>query len=266
MKKIGLIGCGNIAAAIVGGAVSAGCLKPEQITCFDIDSAKAAAFARDGMTVAASAGALAREADVLFLTVKPQVFPAVIGEIRESVNRGALIVTPAAGIKIAKGRELFGFDCRVIRVMPNTPLMYAAGATAMVRGAGVEREEFSFIQRIFSSCGVVAVVEEEMIDIVTGISGSSPAFFMRFAREIILEGVRQGMNRDEAERLVVQTMAGTAKMMNESPNTVEELIQAVASPNGTTEAGLKTMDRLNFDRACAEMTAAAIARSRELSK
>lgn len=266
MKQIGFIGCGNIAAAIVGGAVASGCLQPEQIVCYDIDSDKAAAFAKDGMTVSASAAAIAKKADILFLTVKPQVFPDVIQTVRESVGRNTLIVTPAAGIRIARVRELFGFDCRVIRVMPNTPLMYAAGATAMVRGEGVDDVEFDFVRSIFSSCGVTAVVEEKMIDIVTGISGSSPAFFMRFAREIILEGIRQGMGRAEAEQLVIQTMAGTAKMMRESSNTVEELIQAVASPNGTTEAGLKTMDRLEFDRISAKVAAAAIERSRELSK
>lgn len=266
MDKIGFIGCGNIAKAILKGAVSSGVICGEDVVCFDIDASKTIPFTDLGAKAAASPKELAENLKCLFLTVKPQILPTVLEELKPHISDETFIISPVAGVKIDKINTLLGGNKKIIRVMPNTPLMYSAGATALSRGAGVSDEEFAFAKKIFSSCGVTACVSEDQIDTVTGISGSSPAFFMRFAREIISAGVNEGMERSEAEKLVLQTMFGTAKMAMESDNTIDELIKAVASPGGTTEAGLKTMDRLDFDRSTAEVTAAAIKRSRELSK
>ena len=171
-----------------------------------------------------------------------------------------------AGVKINKINKSLGGNKKIIRVMPNTPLTYSAGATAISVGEGVSQEQKDFCEKIFASSGVTAILPEEQIDAVTGISGSSPAFFMRFAREIIKEGVNQGMNRDDAEKLVLGTMFGTAKMMLESDLNADELIKAVASPGGTTEAGLKTMDEQNFDSLVSKIISAAVNRSKELSE
>ena len=266
MKKIGFIGVGNIAGAIISGALAGGVLSAEKFVLYDIDNAKLYSFAQKGMTVAKSIKDLAEAVEVLFLTVKPQILMSVLEQLKPYLKDDTLILSPVAGVKIQKINKALGGDKKIIRVMPNTPLMYSAGATAIAVGERVTDAERDFCEKVFLSSGVTAILPEEQIDAVTGISGSSPAFFMRFAREIINEGINQGMLRADAEKLVLGTMLGTAKMMLESDRTADELIKAVASPGGTTEAGLKTMDAENFDGLVSKIISAAINRSKELSK
>jgi len=266
MKKIGFIGVGNIANAIINGSLSAGALKAEDLILFDTMQNKLADFVLKGATAAESIKELAEKSDILFLTVKPQVVMSVLDEIKPYISGNTLIISPVAGVKIQKINTALGGNKKIIRVMPNTPLMYSAGATAIAAGAGVSDEEKVFCEKIFAASGVTATLPEEQIDAVTGISGSSPAFFMRFAREIINEGVLQGVDSNTAQKLVIGTMLGTAKMMLESDRSIDELIKAVASPGGTTEAGLKTMDSLDFDSSVAKTISAAVNRSKELSK
>lgn len=264
MKRTGFIGVGNIANAIISGALSGGVLKAQDIILYDIDLAKLSPFAQKGIAVAESIEALAEKADVLFLTVKPQILMSVLEELKLYLKSDALIISPVAGVKIEKINIALGGNKKIIRVMPNTPLMYSAGATAIALGDGVSEEDKVFCEKIFASSGVTAILPEVQIDVVTGISGSSPAFFMRFAREIINEGVNRGMCREDAEKLVLGTMLGTAKMMLQSESTADELIKAVASPGGTTEAGLKTMDLEDFDFLVSKIISSAINRSEEL--
>ena len=266
MKKTGFIGVGNIANAIISGALSGGVLKAQDIILYDIDPSKLSPFTKKGIEAAKSIKALADVAEVLFLTVKPQILRLVLEELKPYLRETTLIISPVAGVKTEKINAALGGNKKIIRVMPNTPLMYSAGATAIAVGKDVTDEEKDFCEKIFASSGVTVFLPEEQIDAVTGISGSSPAFFMRFAREIINEGVNQGMCRADAEKLVLGTMLGTAKMMLQSDRTADELIKAVASPGGTTEAGLKTMDTENFDNLISKVISAAVTRSKELSK
>ena len=266
MKKIGFIGVGNIANAIINGAVKGGIFGEKDLVLYDPDPQKLNEFVLKGAFAAEGLTELAKLADVLFLTVKPQILMSVLGELNGCIKQNTLIISPVAGVKIEKINTALGGGKKIIRVMPNTPLMYSAGATAIATGNGIESDDLAFCEKIFSSSGVTAVLPEEQIDAVTGVSGSSPAFFMRFAREIINGGVAQGLSKENAEKLVLGTMLGTAKMMLESDRTADELIKAVASPGGTTEAGLKTMDSLDFDNAVSKIISAAIKRSEELSK
>lgn len=266
MKKIGFIGIGNIANAIIKGSLSAGIIRPQNLVVYDIDSDKLSGFVSLGAVSAVSPKELAEESDVLFLTVKPQIVMSVLEDIKPCVSDNTLIISPVAGVKIEKINTALGGNKKIIRVMPNTPLMYSAGATAIAAGQGVNDEEKAFCEKIFASSGVTATLTEEQIDAVTGISGSSPAFFMRFAREIINEGILQGVDSNTAQKLVLGTMLGTAKMALESELSLNELIKAVASPGGTTEAGLKTMDSLDFDSSVSKTISAAVNRSKELSK
>lgn len=266
MKKTGFIGVGNIANAIIKGSLSAGVLNAKDLVIYDIDQSKLADFVTMGAIAVTSLEDLVKKSEVLFLTVKPQILPSVLEEIKPFVSDNTLIISPVAGVKIEKINNLLGGNKKIIRVMPNTPLMYSAGATAIASGLGVSDVEKAFCEKIFASSGVTAILPEEQIDAVTGISGSSPAFFMRFAREIIEEGIAQGVDPETAQRLVLGTMLGTAKMAMESDKTLDLLIKAVASPGGTTEAGLKTMDALNFDESVSKTISAAVERSKELSK
>lgn len=266
MGKIGFIGLGNIANAIIKGSSSAGIITPEDLVVFDIEKGKIKELVSLGATEAENLKDLAGLVDVLFLTVKPQIVFSVLEELKPHLSSEVLIISPVAGVKMEKINLALGGNKKIIRVMPNTPLMYSAGATAISVGEGVEQKQIELVEKIFGASGVTAILPEEQIDAVTGISGSSPAFFMRFAREIINEGVAQGLTKENAEKLVLGTMLGTAKMMLQSDRTADELIKAVASPGGTTEAGLKTMDSLDFDASVSKIISAAVNRSKELSK
>lgn len=266
MKKTGFIGIGNIANAIISGAFAGQVLTPEDLILYDIEPSKLSPFAKMGAEIAKDITEVAKNSEVLLLTVKPQILESVLEQIKPHLNPNALIISPVAGVKIEKINSALGKNKKIIRVMPNTPLMYSAGATAIAVGDGVSEKEKDFCEKLFAASGVTVFLPEEQIDVVTGISGSSPAFFMRFAREIINEGVNQGMSREDAEKLVLGTMLGTAKMMQLSDRTADELIKAVASPGGTTEAGLKTMDKLDFDTSVSQIISAAVNRSKELSE
>lgn len=264
MQKIGFIGGGNIATAIISGCCKSGILNAGDITVFDIDTKKLTPFINLGCLAARGINDLAESCETIFLTVKPQVLEPVLKELKDFVNDKTLIISPVAGAKIEKISTLLGGTQKIIRVMPNTPLMYGAGATAITAGASVTAKELDFAEKTFSSLGVTAKVDEALMDTVTAISGSSPAFFMRFAREIINEGVRQGLDAKTAKDLVLATMAGSAKMAMQSQNSLDELISAVASPGGTTEAGLNKMSELDFDLTTAKIIKAAADRSKEL--
>ena len=266
MQKIGFLGCGNIAKAIFSGAIKSKSIKASQVICFDTMADKLKEFEGFGASAACSAKELSQKVDILFLTIKPQVLPQVLEDIKESINKKALIVSPVAGVKIKKIINLLGYNARIIRVMPNTPLMYSCGATAMSKGDDVTDDEFNFVKSLFESSGATEMVEEKCLDTVTGVSGSSPAFFMSFLKSIIEVGVENGLDPETSKKLVTATMMGTAKMVNESEQSIDELIKAVASPNGTTEAGLNKMSELDFYKATKSVVDAAIKRSVELSK
>lgn len=264
MQKVGFIGAGNIATAIINGCINGGVLNAGDITVMDIDQSKLTPFKNLGCGTVTTTLELAKNCDTLFLTVKPQILDTVLTELKENIKDTTLIISPVAGAKIVKINAFLGGNKKIIRVMPNTPLMYGAGATAITAGEKVTKDELAFAVKIFSSLGTAAVVDENQMDTVTAVSGSSPAFFMRFAKEIINEAVCQGMDEATAKKLVLSTMAGSAKMAMLSEKSLDELISAVASPGGTTEAGLNKMTAENFDTITAGVIKAAADRSREL--
>lgn len=261
--RFGFIGVGNIAHAIVKGMLSADYIKPDCISLYDVSPEKTQGLVPEA-DICASAAALTKSCKYVFLTVKPQIYPAVLEEIRSAVTAETCLVTVAAGRTIDWVKKQVGFDCKVIRVMPNTPLMVGCGASALVHVSPVTDAEFEMVKGCFSSCGVACTVEEKDMDTVTAVSGSSPAFIFRFAEDLIKTAVAHGLSRSDAQRLVSGTLLGSARMILESGRSVEELIRMVTSPNGTTEAGLKAMDESEFDRAVERAVEAAERRSIEL--
>ena len=264
-KKIGFIGCGNIASAIIGGACGMGYINYDNLYLFDTDSSKTDAFVKKGANLCASAAQLVSRCDFVFLTIKPQIYDIVLPEIAEA-SRNACIISVAAGITVDYVKKLLGYDARVIRVMPNTPLMYGGGATALVHTAPVTDEDYSFVRQIFSLSGVCVDLDESQINTVTAISGSAPAYVLRFAKNLIGFAVSSGMNESDAKKLVLGTLAGTALMSEESEEDIDKLIRNVTSPNGTTYAGLCSMDETGFDDSLIQCLEATKNRAEELTK
>lgn len=263
--KIGFIGCGNIANAIIGGSVKSGYIKSEDLYVFDTDPAKIEYFRALGAAASDSAAELTSLCDYVFLTVKPQIYDIVLEQIRDAA-KDVCFVAVAAGITIGHIKSVLGFDAPVIRVMPNTPLMYGQGASALVKTLPVTDEQYDYIKGFFSCCGVAVDVNESEINTVTAISGSAPAYAMRFAKGLIDFAVEQGMSEENAKALVLQTMSGSALMVKSSDKDIETLIRNVTSPNGTTEAGLRSMDATGFDASLKASLEATLKRAEELTK
>jgi len=266
LNTVGFIGSGNIASAIISGAVKSGYIMPSKIYIYDLDVSKCENLSIYGVNVCETTKDLVENCQFIFLTVKPQIYDVVLNEIKPFVTAQKCLVDVGAGVTIKFVKNTIGFNCKVIRVMPNTPLMYSTGATALVKELPVTNEEFDFIKGFFDANGITCIVKEDLIDTITGVSGSSPAFVFRFAREMIRAGVDNSMSEDDAKRMVLQTILGSVKMMQQSELSLDELIKMVASPNGTTEAGLKSMDKTNFDGAVYNAVDAAVKRSHELKR
>lgn len=264
-KKIGLIGAGNIAYAIVCGIVKSGYITPEQIMLFDTRAESYEKFLPLGVRVAESAEELVAFCDVLFLTVKPQVCPTVMQQISALVRSQQCLVSVCAGIPISFYREILGADAKIIRVMPNTPLLIGEGASALVFQPPVTQEEFDFVRGIFAASGTTRVVEESLISAVTAVSGSGPAYFFRMA-EVVCDWAReQGMSEETALDLFCHTMIGAAGMMLRREQTPAKLREAVTSPNGTTQAALEAFDASGWDDGLRNGLGACLRRSEELS-
>ena len=265
-NSVGFIGSGNIASAIIAGAIKSGYIMPNKIYIYDLDVAKSEKLSIYGINVCETTKQLLDNCQFVFLTVKPQVYGAVLNEIKPFITAEKCLVDVGAGVTIKFVKDTIGFDCKVIRVMPNTPLMYSMGATALVKELPVSDDDFEFIKGFFDANGITCVVKEDLIDAITGVSGSSPAFVFRFAREMIRAAVDNSMPADDAKKMVLQTILGSVIMMQQSELSLDELIKMVASPNGTTEAGLKSMDETNFDGAVYNAVDSAVKRSHELKR
>ncbi len=263
--KVGFIGTGNIASAIFSGITASGYIKSENVYVFDTDTVKSSAFVDKGATALFSCVELVKLCDYVFLTVKPQVYSLVLSEVK-TVAEGTCFIDVAAGISISHVKELLGFDAAIVRAMPNTPLMCGLGSTALVKVDPVSDVQFDFVRGCFESSGVTIVVDESKINVITAISGSAPAYVMKLASNIIEFGVKSGLSSDDAKKLVLQVFAGSAKLAKDSSDDLEQLIKNVTSPNGTTEAGLKSLASNNFDDTVSACLEATVKRAEELAK
>lgn len=263
--KIGFIGTGNIATAIYNGITSSGYITYNKIMVFDTDSDKSVYFTKQGSALAKSATDLVSCCEYVFLTVKPQIYPIVLNEIKDFCS-DVCLVDVAAGISIGYIKDILGFNAPIVRVMPNTPISVGMGSTALVKEAPVTDEQFNYIKGCFDSCGITAVVDEDKINTVIAVSGSSPAYIMRLAKIISEYGAKHGLSLEDSKNLAVQTFEGCAKMINNSDEDIEKLISNVTSPNGTTFEGLKSLDSDSFDDIVCKCLDATVRRAEELSK
>lgn len=264
--RIGFIGGGTMAGAIIGGIVGKKTYPGERISVFDIHGEKREALRRSmGIRTAASAPELVGDCDIVFLAVKPQSFPAMLEEIRPAVGGDKTLVSIAAGISTASIAKALSCGCPVIRAMPNTPLTIGRGATAICRTPNVPDEVFGLVCRLFSSCGTVTELEESRMNAVISVSGSSPAYIYLFAKAVLESAERQGIGPETALPLICQTLEGSAGMLR-TGKAPDELIRAVSSRGGTTVAALDVLRRNRFEESIGEAMAACTARAEELGK
>jgi len=268
MAKIGFIGAGNMAEAIVKGIIDAKVYKAQDIIISDIRSERLAWLCNEyKVTSVAGNSELAKVVDILVLSVKPQNMAQVLDEIKDSVNKNLLIVSIAAGITTERIQKVLG-RFPIVRVMPNTPALIGQGAAA-IYATEKAKDKVREVERIFSAVGlVVAVDDEKLLDVVTAVSGSGPAYFFLLMEEMIKTAVKLGLEKQVAEKLVLQTAKGAgllaveAMKKNQSPETLRK---NVTSPGGTTEAALKIFSKYDFEKMVLEALKSAVERSRQLS-
>lgn len=263
-QKIGFIGAGQMAQALAKGFVRAGLVGADQLVAFDPVKASADRFAAEvgGARLAASNLALAEAADVLILATKPQSFGEVAGELAGKLDSEKLVVSILAGVPLARlASELK--VARIVRVMPNTPALVGQGASAFARGAAATAEDGKLVSQLLSAVGLAFEVDEKLLDAVTGLSGSGPAYAYLLIEALSDGGVRMGLPRPLATSLAAQTLRGAAEMvlLGDHPGVLKD---RVTSPGGTTIAGLQALEDRGVRGALIAAVEAATRRSKEL--
>lgn len=263
--KIAFLGAGKMATAITYGLINNGVMSAADIVATDPSDAARANYTKlTGVPCQTDNPAAVAFADAILLAVKPQSVPDVLPPLREALG-GKLLISIAAGIAIRTLQFLVATD-RIVRVMPNTPVMVGLGASAYAKTPAVSRADAAFVEKILGSVGIVVELPESQLDAVTGLSGSGPAYVFEFIQAMILGGVESGLDQDTATRLALQTLRGAAEMLHRKFGTPDELRDAVTSPGGTTAAGLAVLREAEFRPLLARVIQRATARSVELGR
>jgi pyrroline-5-carboxylate reductase len=265
-RQWGFIGSGKMATALIRGMLRSGVAGTATIAASDpLESARAGLAADTGIRVYEANLPVVERSDVLVLAVKPQMMPQVLAQLRPLVGPRHLVVSIAAGISIASLHEGLGPERRVVRVMPNTPALLGEGASAYALGPGVPPVDEALVNAFLGSVGRAVRVPETMLDAVTGLSGSGPAFVYLMIEALSDGGVRVGLPRDIATMLAAQTVLGGARMVLETGLHPGVLKDQVTSPGGTTIAGLHALERGGVRSALIDAVEAATRRSAELA-
>lgn len=245
----GFIGAGNMATAIIKGIIAKNICDASNIFAYDINKSRIDSINELGVKPLNSESAVAKHCDVIFLCVKPQDFSSVTEKIKNEITENKLIISIIVGISTDYIKKCIGKPCKVVRCMPNTPLLVGEGASALCKSHEVTQQEFETVLNIFNSCGITEIIDESLMNAITSVNGSSPAYVYLFAKAVIDGAERQGIDGEVAKRLFVQTLRGSASMLSATNETPEELIRKVASPKGTTEKALEALKEHGFEEA-----------------
>jgi pyrroline-5-carboxylate reductase len=265
--SIGFLGAGRMGTALARGFIAAGLVKPGHITASDPVEAARAAFAREsGAKAVATNSEVVKAAKVLLLAVKPDQVAGVLAGIRSDFTEKHLLISIAAGVTIAKLEAGLGAGARVVRVMPNTPALVGAAASAFSLGKAALPRDGELTQKLFSAVGTAFPVKESLLDAVTGLSGSGPAYVYLMIEGLSDGGVAAGLSRDVATRLAAQTVLGAAKMVLDTgmhPGTLKDM---VTSPGGTTIEGLHELEKARVRGAFISAVRVAAEKSKKLGQ
>jgi pyrroline-5-carboxylate reductase len=265
--RVGFLGAGNMAGALLSGLLGSKTLEPANLRASDSRAERLRELsAEHGIETHDSNVELVRWANVIVLSVKPQVVPAVLSECGGSIGSGHLLVSIAAGVPLGALEARLGAGARVVRAMPNTPALARAGATALSAGSLATPADLDVARRLFDAVGRTVVLEETHLDAVTGLSGSGPAYVMLFIEALADGGVKAGLPRDVALMLAAQTVYGSAKLLLDTNEHPARLRDMVTSPGGTTIAGLSVLEGRAVRGAIIEAVERATARASELGK
>lgn len=264
--NIGLIGCGRMGSALIGGIAKSDITTAQDIIVFDPNpESMTATISHCGAAAAANNVDLASKAETILLAVKPQYITQVLQEIAPALTKDHLIISIAAGVTLQKMEQFCPAGTRLIRAMPNTPALIGLGATGIAPGSHASTQDLELARQLLQSVGTVSLTQEPQLDAVTGLSGSGPAYVYTFIESLALQAEKEGLAIDEAIKLATQTVIGAARMVEQTNMTPRELVEQVTSPGGTTLAGLAALNQHGFEKSIAAGVHAAAERSREIA-
>jgi pyrroline-5-carboxylate reductase len=269
--RLGFIGAGNMAGALIKGLLAAGgtdgAIRADRIIASDVAPERLAHLASThGIKTTSDNHALVRECDVIVLAVKPQAIDKVLGQVARDVQARHLIVSVVAGVPGAAIEGKLPPGTRLVRAMPNTPAIVLAGATAIAAGTHATEDDIKVARTMFEAVGRVVVLDESLLDAVTGLSGSGPAYVMLMIEALADGGVKVGLHRDTALLLAAQTVFGSAKLLLETGEHPGRLKDQVTSPGGTAIAGLHTLEAGGLRRTLIDAVEVATKRASELGE
>ncbi|HSN15527.1 MAG TPA: pyrroline-5-carboxylate reductase [Anaeromyxobacteraceae bacterium] len=266
-KKIAFLGSGNMAEALVKGLLGSGTAAEDEIVCAEPREERREDLRRRyGVEVTADNVSAVERASIVVLSVKPQTMDALLEEIATAIDHQKLVISIAAGVPIATIAGKLGAGVRIVRTMPNTPALVAAGATALARGAHATDQDLAQALSLFEAVGTAVVVDEPLLDAVTGLSGSGPAFVFLAIEALADGGVKVGLTRQVAMALAAQTVMGAAKLVIETGEHPGRLKDMVTSPGGTAIAGVHALETGGLRSALIGAVEAATRRSKELGQ
>lgn len=265
--NIGIIGAGNMGSALIAGIVEGNKFKADQLVVSDIKKERADYLAKKHHVKKADSNrTLMKDCSTVILAVKPKEIRPVLKDIKNELRDDHLLITIAAGVPIKAIRDILKRELPIIRVMPNTPAMVGMGITAISPGTLAKARDIDMAVKIFSQVGETVIVDEEMMDAVTALSGSGPGYIFYIMEALVDAGIKLGLKKEIALALAVQTTLGTAKLAKESEDSLAELRDKVTSPGGTTSKGLTVMSERGLADIIIDAVEAACRRSKELSK
>lgn len=266
-KKIGFIGSGNMGKAMMGGIVKSRLVPASNITISDINEEKLRSIKNEfGVQTTTASKEVVKKSDIIFLSVKPNIYDSVMNEIKDLITKDKLIVSIAAGKTIQDIEKVLGNNIKLVRTMPNTPALVGEGMSALCPNKNVSSEELMDIKTIFESFGKAEIIPEYLIDSVIGISGSSPAYVFMFIEAMADAAIIGGMPADMAFKFASQAVLGSAKMVLETGMHPGALRNMVCSPSGTTIEAVRALEERGFRAAVIEATVKCMEKSKEMSK
>ena len=265
--KIGFIGTGNMGSPLVKGIAGSGMVASDCINIFDVDREKAAALGREtGVNLLDGNRAVVEGSDIIILAVKPNYIKSVLEECKSSFDKSKVLVSIAVGVSIKTYKDILGEDVRVVRTMPNTPVMVGEGMTLICFGKDISTGEKEIIRKLFECTGKVEELEERLMSEVTALTGSSPAYVYIFIEAMADAAVLSGIPRNLAYRLAAQAVLGSAKMVLESGKHPAELKDQVCSPAGTTIEAVSALEKNGFRHAIIDAMNECTLRAREIGR
>jgi len=267
MSKIGFIGAGNMAEALIKGLISTGEFKKTEIAASDISKVRLDHLsATYGIKTLRDNNKVVAQSDIVVLAVKPKSVPEILGEIERNIGNKKIVISIAAGVPVSSISKHLGKKAKIVRVMPNTPALVLEGASVMYCNENLSDTDEKAVKQIFEAVGIAYIVEDEgLLDPVTGLSGSGPAYVSIFIEALSDGGVKMGLPRAMAHELAAQTVYGTAKMIIEGKTHPAEFKDRVSSPGGTTIEGIHKLEEGGFRSSAISAVEAAAKRSKELS-